>query len=244
MNKQKHILLPFILRRSLGTIGETSRLTLFCGGFVWAGSQIIPYSTKQNHFVNASYHSIFKSSIGLLLGLPTDLKHSSLSTDSIVCSIRIYDVLFLSETIFHCFLDSQVDFECWLRPVSVPEPATVIKTVLGNENDIPRVAGKEASETFPPECHRSSYVIFDSHWSMYRATGAFAVLWLTYRNMVFRSQISQKTCLKISENIIHVYVNACVSKPQIKTNMKQVSESFLRVQVYDTKTYFHVLVWW
>lgn len=30
---------------------------------------------------------------------------------------------------------------------------------------------------------------------------------------------------------------------QIKSNMNQVSESYLKVQVYDTKSYFQVLLW-
>lgn len=59
LNKQKHILLAFILLWVLGTVRETRRITLFCDVFVWAGSHIIPYSTKENHFVNAFHHSLF-----------------------------------------------------------------------------------------------------------------------------------------------------------------------------------------
>lgn len=157
--------------------------------------------------------------------MPTDSKHSSLSTDSTVCSIRISnDVLFLSETVFHCFLNSQVDFECWLRPLDVPGPATVIKMVSWNKSDIPRVAGKKASKKFPPECHKSSYALFDSLWSIHRATGVLPVLWLTYRRTVFHSHVSQNIYLKILEN----YVNACASKRQTKTNKKQVDESQIK----------------
>lgn len=61
-----------------------------------------------------------------------------------------------------------MDFECWWRPI---EPATATEMVLWNRSDIASVAGKKASKKFPAECHKSSYALFDSYWSMYRATG-------------------------------------------------------------------------
>lgn len=187
---------------------------------------------------------LLSSFIGLLLALPTDLKHSSLSTDSTVCSIRIYnDVLFLSETVFHCFLNSQVDFECWLRPTSVPEPAAVTKMILWNKSGIPRVAGKKTSKTLPPECHESSYTLFDSHWFMYRATVSFQCcdslteIWFSthiyFKKCTLKSQKTTFMCMWMP-----VYLN--YNHDRYKSS-GWISAQGLRYMI--SKSYLQVQVW-